>query len=157
MELNIDAIRAVLQYIKDNTHYENNIRINKGYFTQIDIIHGVPDSDKYTSNDVAYSLELLFDTNLLQFLESPKYLPSGRLNFVKIRGLTIEGHSFLEKTKNPTIWEAIKTKAKKTGEFSLKAICDAATLLGAAMMADPNAANNFIEGTKNLGHIISGM
>lgn len=48
MELNIDAIRAVLQYIKDNTIYENNIRIGNGYFLRRDIVNGVPMSDKYT-------------------------------------------------------------------------------------------------------------
>lgn len=157
MELNIDAIRAVLQYIKDNTIYENNIRIDKKYFTQRDIIHGVPTSNKYTSNDVAYSLELLFDTNLIDFLARPTYLPSGQLQMVKISRLTIEGYSFLEQTQKPKIWEAVKGRAKATGNFTLKNICGIAGTLGAQMMFDPNALNNFIEGTKNMIHMIPGM
>ena len=157
MELNIDAIRSVLQYIKDNTQYENNIRVEKCYFTQRDIIHGVATSDKYTSNDVAYSLELLFDTNLIEFLFRPTYLPSGKLQMVKISRLTIDGYTFLEQTKNPTIWEAVKERAKATGMFALNEVCKISAALGVAMLKDPNALNNFIEGTKNTIHILSGM
>lgn len=157
MELNIDAIRAVLQYIKDNTQYENNNRVEKKYFIRADIVKGVPQSDKYTSNDIAYSIELLLDTDLIKLLAHPVYLPSGQLQMVKISRLTIEGHSFLEKTKNPTVWEAIKGRAKATGEFSLKAICKISAELGIAMLKDPNALNNFIEGTKNIIHMIPGM
>ena len=103
MEFNIDAIRAILQYIKDNTKYENDTRIEKVYFIQGDIVKGVPESDKYTSNDIAYSIELLLDTDLIKLLTPPTYLPTGQLKLVKINRLTIEGYSFLEKTQNPTV------------------------------------------------------
>lgn len=157
MELNIDAIRAVLQYIKDNTQYENNNRVEKKYFIRGDIVKGVPVSNKYTSDDIAYSIELLLDTDLIKLLAPPTYLPSGQLQMVKISRLTIEGHSFLEQTKNPTVWEAIKGRAKATGRYTLQTICTAAGTLGAQMMLDPNALNNFIEGTKNMIHMIPGM
>ena len=120
MEFNIDAIRAILQYIKDNTKYENDTRIEKVYFIQGDIVKGVPESVKYTSNDIAYSIELLLDTDLIKLLTPPTYLPTGQLKLVKINRLTIEGYSFLEKTQNPTVWEAVKNRAKAVGEFSLK-------------------------------------
>ena len=157
MELNIDAIRAVLQYIKDNTIYDNNIRIGKGYFIRGDLIKGIPESDKYTSNDIAYSIELLLDTDLIKLLAPPTYLPSGQLQMVKISRLTIEGYSFLEQTQKPKIWEAVKERAKATGSFTLKNICGIAGTLGVQMMADPNALNNFIEGTKHMIHMIPGI
>lgn len=154
MEFNIDAIRAVLQYIKDNTKYENDTRIEKAYFIQGDIVKGVPESDKYTSNDIAYSIELLLDTDLIKLLASPTYLPSGQLRLVKISRLTIEGYSFLEKTQNPTIWEAVKNRAKAVGEFSLKGVCGIATTLGTAMLKDPYALDNFIKGTKHIVNMV---
>lgn len=157
MEFNIDAIRAVLQYIKDNTKYENDTRIEKAYFIQGDIVKGVPESDKYTSNDVAYSIELLLDTDLIKLLTPPTYLPTGQLKLVKINRLTIEDYSFLEKTQNPTVWEAVKNRAKAVGEFPLKGVCGIATTLGTAMLKDPHALDNFIEGTKHTIHILSGM
>lgn len=157
MELNIDAIRAVLQYIKDNTIYENNIRIGNGYFLRRDIVNGVSMSDKYTSNDIAYSIELLLDTDLIKLLAPPTYLPSGQLQIVKINRLTIEGYTFLEQTQKPKIWDAVKDRAKTMGNFTLKNICGIAATLGTQMMTDPNALHNFIEGTKNAAHIISGM
>lgn len=154
MELNIDAIRAVLQFIKDNTVYEEGRRVGKQYFTQGDIIRSIPETSKYSSNDIGYSIELLLETDLIQLSEPVKYGPTGELYLVKIRKLTMEGYSFLEQTKNPTIWEAVKGRAKATCNFSLKTICGIAATLGTQMMADPNALNNFIEGTKNTLHMI---
>lgn len=154
MELNIDAIRAVLQFVKDNTIYEAGRRVEKQYFTQGDIVRGISETSKYSSNDIGYSIELLLETNLIQLSEPVKYGPTGELYLVKIRKLTIEGYSFLEQTKNPTIWEAVKNRAKATGNFSLRTICSIAATLGTQMMADPNALNNFIEGTKNTLHMI---
>lgn len=154
MELNFDAIRAVLQFIKDNTIYENGRRISKQYFTQGDIIRGIPETSKYSSNDIGYSIELLLETDLIQLSEPVKYGPTGELFLLKIRKLTIEGYSFLDQTKNPTIWEAVKGRAKATCKYTLSGICGIAATLGTQMMADPNALNNFIEGTKNTLHMI---
>lgn len=154
MELNIDAIHAVLQFIKDNTIYENGRRVGKQYFTQGDIIRSIPETSKYSSNDIGYSIELLLETNFIQLSEPVKYGPTGELFLLKIRNLTIEGYSFLQQTKNPTIWEAIKNRAKATGKYTLTGIGTMAATLGTQMMVDPNALNNFIEGTKNTLHMI---
>lgn len=157
MELNIDAIRAVLQYIKDNTTYSGSLRTGKQYFTQREIIKDIEPTKQYTSDDIAYSIELLIDTNLIQFVEPVKFGPTGELFMVKIRRLTIEGYSFLEQTQNPTVWEAIKIKAKATGQYSLKGLATLGATLGTAMLTDPNAIQNFIQGTQNVAHMIPGL
>lgn len=156
MELNIDAIRAVLQYIKNNTIYSGSSRTGKQYFTQREIIRGIEPTKQYTSDDIAYSIELLIDTDLIQLVEPIKFGSAGELLMVKIRRLTIEGYSFIEQTSKPEVWEAIKTKCKSAGYFSLKAITAAASL-GTAMLTDPNAIQNFIQGTQNAVHIIPGL
>lgn len=158
MELNIDAIRAVLYYIKDNIEYdENHNRVGKQYFTKSDIIKGIVPTKDYASNDVAYSIELLLDSDYINLLEPVKRDSCGNLIMVKIRGLTMEGHEFCLQTENPTIWNAVKDRAIKTGHTGLRKIGEFSSGLALALMKDPHALDNFIEGTKHIVHMFSGM
>lgn len=160
MELNINAIREVLKYIEDNIQYDDNhTRTGKQYFMKSDIINGIKPTKQYTSNDVAYSIELLIleGDKYIDLVEPVKRDASGRLLMVKIRGLTIAGHEFAEQTKNKTIWNAVAKHAKKAGFLSLNALAAFTAQLSMAMMTDPNALNNLVEGIKNTSHIIPGM
>lgn len=68
-----------------------------------------------------------------------------------IIGLTWSGHIFLDNIRNDTIWNAVKEKSKKIGKVSITALASAAGGLANAMMTDPNALNNFLQGIDNIG------
>lgn len=160
MKLNINAIREVLKYIEDNIQYnDDNTRTGKQYFMKSDIINGIKPTKQYTSNDIAYAIELLIleGEKYIDFVDPVKRDVSGKLAMVKIRGLTIAGHEFVEQTRNKTIWNAVSKYAKEASFFSLKTLGAFTAQLSAAMMTDPNALNNLIEGIKNASHMIPGM
>lgn len=160
MKLNINAIREVLKYIEDNIQYDDNhTRTDKPYFMKSDIINGIKPTKHYTSNDIAYSIELLVleKDEYIDLVEPVKRDASGKLTMVKIRGLTMAGHEFVEQTRNKTIWNAVSKHAKEASFFSLKTLGAFTAQLSAAMMTNPNALNNLAEGIKNVSHIIPGM
>ena len=71
-----------------------------------------------------------------------------------IVGLTWNGHQFLDNVRNDTVWNAVKEKAKQYGQFSIKTLASAAGSLSVALMNDPNAIQNFLQGVGNIVKII---
>jgi Hypothetical protein (DUF2513) len=72
-------------------------------------------------NLVRYQMKLLGDAKLVDVAD---WMASGE---PLIRGLTWEGHEFLDSIRDPKIWHKTKDAIGKVGGFSLKLLKDIAT------------------------------
>lgn len=68
----------------------------------------------------------------------------------RIIGLTWRGHELLDNIRDKTVWNAVKKKAGKFGGFSLSVLANSAKTISIALMSDPNAINNFLNGIDNI-------
>ena len=83
----------------------------------------MPTFEGYSVDAVAEHTRLTFDAGLL---EGASFKPlSGPPQFANI-SLTWSGHEFLEKTRDPEIWEKTKSAAGKVGSFSFPLIMELA-------------------------------
>lgn len=58
--------------------------------------------------------------------------------------------NFAKIFENPSVFKAVKEKAKKAGGFGIKTIASTCTVVATALMNDPNSINNLVEGVKNI-------
>lgn len=79
-------------------------------------LSSTPEIEGRTETEVAEHLRLAFDAGLLEGAQLK--LLSGPPQFGNI-GLTWSGHEFLDKVRDPEIWENTKAGAAKVGTFSL--------------------------------------
>lgn len=75
---------------------------------------------------------------------------NGNINITRIIGLTWKGHEFLDNIRDNTVWNAVKEKASKFGGLSISALFNGAKFLSSALMTDPNALQNFLQGVQNI-------
>ncbi|MBW8296188.1 MAG: DUF2513 domain-containing protein [Sphingopyxis sp.] len=83
----------------------------------------MPAFEGFTEDIIAEHTRLAFDAGLLE--GASLKLLKGPPQFANI-SLTWSGHEFLEKTRDPEIWEKTKTAAGKVGSFSLPLIMEVA-------------------------------
>ena len=149
MRLNHDCIRDILLYIEKKLDYEDPS--NPTYHK--DIFFGILLTDnyfeKYDKQELTYALELLIKEKFIDCEKEPYFVRGGLMN-ANIIGLTWNGHAFLDDIRNDTTWNAVKEKSKKVGSVSIMAMAGAAGQLATAMLTDPNALNNFLQGTANV-------
>jgi len=150
MKFNPDATREVLLYIEKTLNYDNE----KPYIEQWDIISNIKECKLYSKNDIQYSIEVLLTTNFLNLVQKPLYSPDGELIIVKIKGLTFEGCNFLDNIRKPEIWSVVKKKAKSLGVYSINTLGFAGAELGKALLTNPTALQNFMEGLENIKSIV---
>ena len=100
-------------------------------------------------SELMYALEQLVHEKFILWAEPPCFV-NGNLEFVRIIGLTSKDHDFFDNIRNDTVWNAVKEKSKKVGKVSIKAMASAAATLATAMLTDPNAVQNFMNGAQNL-------
>lgn len=148
MRLNHDYVRDILLYIEKNLGYEEFSNMHK------EIHYGKLLCDEHFANydkqELTYALELLIKSGFIELAARPN-IHDGHINTARIIGLTWNGHELLDNIRNDTIWNAVKEKSKKIGKVSITALASAAGGLANAMMTDPNALNNFLQGIDNIG------
>ena len=155
MKLNHDYVRDILLYIEENLYYEDSQSATPNKHQEIS--DGQLLCDDYFKNhnkqELAYALELLLQEGFIACAERP-YFVKGNLQIARIIGLTWSGHTLLDNIRNDTVWNAVKQKSKRIGGVSIIALANAAGALANAMMTDPNALNNFIQGINNVGNMV---
>ena len=152
MKLNYDCIRKILLYIEANSGYEPNTTIYK--IIQPREISKALRSDGFDNEEITYAIQLLFEEGYLNIDRKPVYGTNNTLFNIDITSLSWRGNELLNNIRNDTAWNAVKERCKKVSVGSIKVISDITGALGTAMMTDPNAAQNFIEGTKNFFQMI---
>lgn len=89
--------------------------------------------DGYDMNTIAYHCAILHDANLIYDYKGE--YASGELYFFGVGRLTWEGHEFLDKIKNDTVWSQTKeTLTKKGVPFVLDAVKEVATTITSSMI-----------------------
>lgn len=152
MKVNYDCIRKILLYIEANSGYEPNTTIYK--IIRPKAIHEALSRDKYSDEEITYAIQLLFEEGYFNIDRVPLYGSNNTLFNIDITSLSWRGNELLNNIKNDTAWDAVKERCKKVGVGSIKVISNITGALGTAMMTDPNAVQNFIEGTKNFFQMI---
>ncbi|EGQ1307255.1 DUF2513 domain-containing protein [Staphylococcus pseudintermedius] len=107
MELKYELVREVLLIVQN----KKNMR---DYLSLEDITSEV-DIEKYTKDDVEYTILKTTEANLLDSqhifgFDSSQYL---------IGHLTFEGHEFLNSVKDKDVWEETKKRASKVESLTL--------------------------------------
>lgn len=152
MRLNHDYVRDILLFIENNLQYkdwDSDIPSTHQEVTNGQLICDA-NFDGYNKSELSYALEQLIQAGFISCAANP-YFVNGNLQIARIVGLTWIGHTFLDNIRNDTIWNAVKEKSKKIGKVSITALAGAAGSLANAMMTDPNALNNFLQGIDNIG------
>lgn len=153
MKLNHDYIRDILLYIENNLDYENPS--NPRYHDELLFGKLLSDDsfDKYNKEELTYTLELLLKENFIECTKPPRFAKGGILS-ADIVGLTWSGHELLDNIRNNTIWNAVKERANKVGKVSIAVLANTANTLASAIMANPEALNNFLQGVDNIGKML---
>lgn len=76
----------------------------------------------------------------------------GNINMARIIGITWTGHELLDNIRDNIVWNAVKKKAVKYSGLSISVISNGAKIFGSALMNDPNAIQNFLDGVNNIGN-----
>lgn len=152
MKLNFDCVRDILLYVEENSGYQDNDSDMPNKHKEIPHARIISDSlfSKYNKEDAVHTLELMIKEGLFDFVSKPIYDANNDLSYARITGLTWSGHELLDNIRNDTVWNAVKEKSKKVGKVSIKAMASAAATLATAMLTDPNAVQNFVNGAQNL-------
>lgn len=152
MKLNYDCIRKILLYVEANSGYEPNTTIYK--IIQPKEISKALCDDKLTDEEITYAIQLLFEEGYFNVDKKPVYGQNNTLFDIDITSLSLRGNELLNNIRNDTAWNAVKERCKKVGVGSIKVISNVTGALGTAMLTDPNALQNFIDGTRNIFNII---
>ena len=151
MRLNADYVRDILLYIENNLGYDEYSNNHK------EIGYGKLLCDEYFINydkqELTYALELLIKSGFIDLAAKPN-IHDGNINIARIIGLTWNGHELLDNIRDNTVWDAVKKKAAKYSGLSISALFSGAKALGSALMTDPNAIQNFLDGVNNIGNML---
>ena len=153
MILNYDCIRSILLFIEENIGYKDSNEDVPSIHEDISYISILKNEyfDKYKNREeLSKAMEELISENFIICKSGPKYNSDGDLVYARISGLTWSGHELLDNIRNDTVWNAVKEKSKNVGKVSIKAMASAAATLATAMLTDPNAVQNFMNGAQNL-------
>ena len=154
MTFNYDYVRDILLFIEKNLNYEH---FDKLPMNHKKIMYGKLLSDVsfdgYDKQELLYALELLIKEGYIDCLNIR--FDNGNLRSANIIGLTWNGHNLLGNIRNDTVWNAVKQKAKKVGGVSLSALANSAGTLANALLSDPNAIQNFMQGIQNIRNMLS--
>ena len=155
MRLNIDYVRDVLLYAEKNLDYEDSQSKTPTQHKELTDwqITGDESFNNYDKQELTYAVETLVKSGFFDLAATP-IIRNGNLYNARIVGLTWAGHELLDNLRNPTILEAVKERAKKTGGASIGIIAKAAEAMGIAIMTDPNAIENLKQGLLNLSQMI---
>jgi hypothetical protein len=150
MRLNYDYVRSILLFIEKELDYKGNTECPT-YHNEIFYSKLLADKyfQEYDKQELTYALELLIKENFIECSEKP-YFVKGNLMVADIIGLTWSGHELLDNIRNDTVWNAVKKKAEKFGDFSMSILANSAKILATSLMSNPNAIQNFLDGVDNI-------
>ena len=91
---------------------------------------------KYETNVIVYHCILLSEAGLIKW--TPKFDGTNYLYIAFVKGMTYEGHQFLETVRSPKVWKETKSVAEKVGGFSLNFLSQTASQIIANLVSNPN-------------------
>lgn len=153
MRLNHDYVRDILLYIENNLDYKydqtnQHKEISDGQLVCADCFKD------YNKQELTYALELLIKSGFIDLASSPN-IHNGNIKIARIIGLTWNGHELLDNIRNDTVWNAVKEKSKKFGRFSINTLATCAGQLTIALMTNPNAVQNFLDGVQDISKLFT--
>ncbi|MEB7433309.1 hypothetical protein BUZ62_00835 [Staphylococcus pasteuri] len=107
MELKYELIRQVLLIVESKKDLRN--------FLDLEDIYADIDSDKYSIDDIAYTLLKSRDAGLIE----AEPIKGTQLSQFIIGHLTFYGHEFLNSVADENVWEETKSKASKLKSVTL--------------------------------------
>jgi hypothetical protein len=108
MKRDMDLVRSILLTIEQSPQAK---------------IARIPSIGSYTDDELAEHTRLAFSAGLLEGVQHQSM--KGPPQFLNV-GLTWDGHEFLEKIRDPDVWDKTKTAAGKVGSWSLPLLADLA-------------------------------
>ncbi|BCU51780.1 hypothetical protein JCM2421_05520 [Staphylococcus auricularis] len=107
MELKYELIRQVLLIVESKKDLRN--------FLDLEEVYADIDSNKYSKDDVAYTLLKSRDAGLID----AEPIKGTELSSFMIGHLTFTGHEFLNSVADENVWEETKSKASKLKTVTL--------------------------------------
>lgn len=116
MTLNADCIRDLLLYLEENLSYMEGV--TDMTHKKIGIGTLVQKLPKYTEEEVKYTIEKLHEAGYIHLtnvaISNQGYIMTGYVD-----DITWDGFEFLNRVREPKIWEATKKGAAKIGSMSI--------------------------------------
>lgn len=129
MRINYDCIRELLIVLEDNLIINDNLDLPKIYFKDIE---QNPIMRKYSRADIAYSAQILFETD---FIDCRIIYSDNQIENIVFFSITFAGHQYIESIKNDTLWNKLKSKIINHGlSLSFELIKSTAIPLAVAML-----------------------
>lgn len=112
MKLNIDCIRDVLIFLEENLEINDDLEIkSQNLHTICNALEG-----KYEKPEIAYTLLKLKEGG---YIQAQKFMGNGIISNIIVSSITYEGHQFIESIRSETVFEEVKNKLGKVGNFAL--------------------------------------
>lgn len=133
MKLNPDCMRAVMLEIENKWEIGTDSSGNL-YMGEVDIHHLYKALDKYSKEDIFYSL---YNLNQAEYLDLSVFMADGGVILeCVVNHMTYAGHEFLNRIRDPKHWSVIKSGLSAVRNYSLDAINSIANgVTGAAIEA----------------------
>lgn len=116
MKLDINCVRDVLLSLEEHLVLDEELKYND---LTIQSLYSKGDLNKYTLQDVAYTVSMLEEAG---FVDASIQLINRQIYFSSISSLTFEGHQFLDAIRPTPIWKKVCEVSLKTGAKSFSAI-----------------------------------
>lgn len=131
MKLNYECMRKVLLKLEELLELNENLSFKE--MTVKEIINIPALSNEFSPEDIAYSIYMLADAELIYYQSEyyKDYNLGNNYHFGKIiasnvKSLTYKGHEFIENIRNDTIWKKVIEKLKPLGGMTIEIISQAA-------------------------------
>lgn len=112
MRLNYDCVRDVLLILE-----------SKGLGVQTKATQLAEElKDKYSYDDVIYTVKKLFEDNLVSGNQS-----EGRHSAGTVKEITMKGHRFIDNIRSPKVWKEVTEAANSVGSVSLEILVNVAS------------------------------
>lgn len=115
MRLNSDCVRDILLTVENECDFHNEMNYNKDENTLVQL-------SKYSHEEIIYHIK---QCELSKLILGVTYCDGGTSIFIS--DLSPEGHKFLANIREDTVWNGVKTVAKKVGSTSLSALTQIAS------------------------------
>lgn len=110
MKLDIECVRDVLIYIEENLEYNSTLTLSSIYDEL---------APRYQKNQIDYTCIKLLEGNYMNLITKNV---EGKVLPLAVSSLTFDGHQFLEKIRNPKVWNPTKRFAKNLGSISIQTL-----------------------------------
>ncbi len=115
MKLNPDCIRDILLHVENFSFGQTE--------NSKDLINSLA---KYNGDEIVYTCAKLNEANLIE-ATFRKYPSDDKLILLHVDDLTYEGHQFVANIHEDTVWNGVKSVAKKVGTSSINGLIQIAS------------------------------